>query len=293
MMTADPEAHGLDVRRANRRGFVMGVTLAELMLIVLFALLLLLQGFGQIEEDLGGKASVDSVLAIIDSVETWAGQRGQTLPQVWSTLIPKVDGSPADMADENRALEARVADLERQLAEKSEELVTARAEVDETLEQNQALKAEVVEAKEGGLVLCAYEPPSNVRQVRGTSVSLGTMHLQADGITLIHKRPGLRGLDVVDYVGDRYDLGDAVDLLDSWPVGDKLTFEEFSTHAAGFVQIGEREAERRQKCRFSMGYYIDDGVTPYVLTGIFEQYFLKQPVNSISREEYERLLRGR
>ena len=296
-MAIDPKAEELEVRRAGRRGFVMGVTLAELMLIILFALLLLLQDFGRTEQRLGGRESVAGVLSIVDSVRAWAGQRDQTLPEVWSTLIPRVEDPSSDLAERNRTLLETVEDLREQLAESTRELGAANEQLNRVQEQNEDLKTrnealaiEVVNAKEGGLVLCAFEPPGDPVQVRGTSIPLGTMHLENDGITLIEKRRDLRELNAVDYVGDQYDLTDALDLLETWPIGRKLTFEEFAIRSAAFVAIGDREAEKRQKCRFSMRYYLAAGVNPIVLTGEFERYFFKQPLNSISREEYERLV---
>ena len=308
-MAIDSASSGLDIRRANRRGFLMGVTLAELMLITLFVLLLLLESFGQLEEDLGGPEAVDAVRELAEHVKGSAEQQERPLPEIWLDLIAELKGSPSDLATQIRNLEEKLENLEAQLAEKNRELAAAntdRARADRRIEQEQERSAELeeqikaleeqieAEGEEGGpvggLVLCAYGRPATGDALHGPSVALGTVHLQHDGITLIHKRPGLRNLKVVDKVGDPYDLTDSLDQLDSWPLGTKRSFEAFRSWGREFVRIGDREARKRQKCRFSMGYYIDEGVDSDVLTDVFERYFFKQPLNSISKQEYQRLV---
>lgn len=274
-MATDSDTAGLHLRRAGRRGFLIGVTLAELMLITLFVLLLLLEGFGQLEEDLGGRESVDAVRALAASVRGWAEEQERSLPEVWRNLLPR--NEKLTETDRDRAFR-RLAEERKQRDEVESELMRARAQVKE------------LKDKVGGLVLCAYDLPATPDARHGKSVALGTVHLQRDGITLIHKRVGLRKLEVVDKVGDPYDLTDALDQLDSWLVGTKRTFDEFRDWGEAFVRIGDRESERRQKCRFSMGFYIDEGVHSDVLTDVFERYFFKQPLNSISKQEYQRLI---
>ena len=357
-MAIDSASSGLDIRRANRRGFLMGVTLAELMLITLFVLLLLLESFGQIEEDIGGPEAVDAVRELAEDVERWAEEQERPLPEIWRNLIPRSKGSRSDLETHIRNLEEKHENLEAQLSENNRELAKANLDLTETKQrldqaysqqseleselrdehsQNKILKAEVARSKQelaaantdrartdrrieqeqerraeleeqikalegqietegeergpvGGLVLCAYGRPATEDALHGPSVALGTVHLQHDGITMIHKRPGLRNLEVVDKVGDHYDLTDALDQLDSWPLGTKRTFEAFRSWGREFVRIGDREARKRQKCRFSMGYYIAEGVDSDVLTDVFERYFFKQPLNSISKQEYQRLI---
>ena len=338
-MATDSDTSGLDIRRANRRGFLMGVTLAELMLVTLFVLLLLLEDFGRLEEDLGGQEAVTAARTLGKEVKKWANELDQPLPEIWRNLIPRPKESPPGIVEENRELKEKLEHLEAQSAGKDWALAEATAKLMDEQSKNETLKAEIAAAKnqlttsntdrglaalaleqekkrraelesdledartqieelkgetagakEGGLVLCAYEPPATRGALHGKSVALGTVHLQHDGITLIHTRAGLRNLKVVDKVGDLYDLTDALDQLDSWPVGTKRTFEAFRQWGKEFVRIGDRESKTRQNCRFSMGFYFDDGVDLDVLTGVFEHYFFRQPQNSITREEFQRLV---
>ena len=151
-------------------------------------------------------------------------------------------------------------------------------------------KQELAQTKQGGLVLCMFEPASpNAFSLRGRSIPLGTVYLEEDGVTLVQKNEDLPNLMVVDYVGDDYDTTDAWVLLDGWALHRKLTFDEFATVGREFVSLGDRETETRQNCRFSMNYYIEDFVTPHsVFTDVFLQYFFRQ--SDISRAEFEQLL---
>ena len=94
---------------------------------------------------------------------------------------------------------------------------------------------------------------------------------------------------MVDYVGDHYDTSEVWELLDRWPVGEKLDFDRFAAIGDPFVELGDRESDRRQKCRFSMNYFFEDFETPLsVLTDQFEQFFFRQ--SRMTNSEFERLL---
>ena len=173
----------------------------------------------------------------------------------------------------------RIAGLEQAASEQDEKLAECGNKVDNLMD----------EIKAGGLVLCMYERPAGgTGKLRGKSVPLGAMHLEADGITLLQRNEELRGLSVVDYVGDAFDTRRALALLDDWPLHRKFSFEEFAQRAEPFVSLGNQKSDKRENCRFSMNYYIEDFKTPFsVLTDQFEQYFFRQ--GDISRDEFERL----
>ena len=371
-----------DTLSANRRGFLMGIILAELMLITLFVLLLFLKNYQQTEQDLeeqfGGQAPLSEATKLGELISKSDTQ--SELSDVWTVLTREVkkqasspgqlDGWLKDIEEkteeteqekyDNERLREKVAGLEEKLTEAETDLAkeqerSAKAEdkvseltreLDKThkdlellkddnklqqeleqlreglaesktdlgnvkernaaLEQSVSeqakklteadnkmdiLKDEVAKTKAGGLVLCMYErPASGAGKLRGKSVPLGTMHLEADGITLIQKNEELRGMSVVDYVGDAFNPSQAWDLLDDWPLHRKFSFEEFGQRAGPFVTLGNQESEKRQNCRFSMNYYIEDLKTPHsVFTDQFLQYFFRQ--TDISRGEFERLQR--
>lgn len=369
-----------DTLSASRRGFLMGIILAELMLITLFVLLLFLKNYQQteqdLEEDFGGRKPLYEATKLGQLISESDTQR--ELSDIWTVLTREVekqatspgqlDGWLKDLEEkteeaeqekyDNESLREKVDELEHKLTEAEtdlekekersakvedkvseltkeldkahkdldllkddsklqqeleqlrEQLAESEADLEEEkkhsseLEQSVSqqakqladadnkidnLKDEIAETKAGGLVLCIYEDPgSRADKLRGKSIPLGTMHLEADGITLIRKNEELRGMNVVDYVGDTFDTGQALDLLDDWPLHRKLSFEEFGHRAKPFVRLGNQESEKRQNCRFSMNYYIEDLKTPHsVFTDQFLEYFFRQ--TDISRAEFERL----
>ena len=322
-MPVDPKYDAITHQRANRRGFLLGITLAELMLITLFVLLLLLGNFQRIEDRFGGPEPLTEASSMAETIVDAGPQR--PLSDTWRVLTRKVEAlasrpeqldrwldemeqDPApDIAegdDEAETLRQEVGDLREELADTREALDRQQDQAEqlqETLSDERTvladannrmdlLKEELAKTKEGGLVLCMYEPRgSSASVLRGRSIPLGTLYIEADGITLIQRNEGLPAMSVVDYVGDAYDTTEALSLLEAWPMHQKLHFNEFAARGAEFVSLGDRESDTRQNCRFSMNYYIEDFVTPHsVFTDVFLQYFFRQ--SDISRAEYEQLL---
>ena len=322
-MPVDPKYDVITHQRANRRGFLLGITLAELMLITLFVLLLLLANFQRIEDRFGGPEPLTEASSMGETILDAGPQR--PLSDTWRILTRKVEAlasrpeqldrwldemenDPApDIAqgeDEAETLREEVGDLRERLADTQDELDRQQDQTDqleETLSQERnlmadtnnrmdLLKVELAKTKEGGLVLCMYEPPGqNASVLRGRSIPLGTVYIEADGITLIHRNGDLAGMTVVDYVGDAYDTVEALSYLNEWPTRQKLSFDEFAARGTEFVSLGDRESDTRQNCRFSMNYYIEDFVTPHsVFTDVFSRYFFRQ--SDISKAEFEQLL---
>ena len=322
-MPVDPKYGVITHQRANRRGFLLGITLAELMLITLFVLLLLLGNFQRIEDRFGGPEPLTEASSMGETILDAGPQR--PLSDTWRVLTRKVEAlasrpeqldrwldemenDPApDIAqgeDEAETLREEVGDLRERLADTQDELDRQQDQTDqleETLSQERnlmadtnnrmdLLKVELAKTKEGGLVLCMYEPPGqNASVLRGRSIPLGTVYIEADGITLIHTNGDLPGMTVVDYVGDAYDTVEALSYLNEWPTRQKLSFDEFAARGTEFVSLGDRESDTRQNCRFSMNYYIEDFVTPHsVFTDVFSRYFFRQ--SDISKAEFEQLL---
>lgn len=322
-MPVDPKFDSINHQRANRRGFLLGITLAELMLITLFVLLLLLGNFERIEDRFGGPEPLAEASSMGETIVDASPQR--PLSDTWRVLTRKVqalasrpeqldhwlnemENDPVpDIAqgqDEAQTLREEIGDLRERLADTEAELDREQDQAEqlqETLSDERdvladannrmdLLKVELAKTKQGGLVLCMYEPAGpNASSLRGRSVPLGTVYLEADGITLIQKNESVPDLSVVDYVGDAYDTTDALALLEQWVLHRKLGFDEFAAVGTQFVALGDRETDTHQNCRFSMRYYIEDHVTPHsVFTDVFLQYFFRQ--SDISSAEFEQLL---
>ena len=297
------------------------------MLITLFVLLLFLKNYQQeeqklegqfqeLEEKFGGPKPLSEAKKLGQVISKAKPQ--SELSDVWTELTREVekqagsseqldswleDVKDLDMLKHENKLDQELDNLREQLAESEADLEEAKKHSDE-LEQSASqqenrlaevenkidnLKDEITKTKAGGLVLCIHEDPGRrAGKLRGKSLRLGTMYLEPDGITLIERNEELHGMRVVDYVGDPFDTSEALALLGDWPLNKKLSFEEFGKRGEPFVKLGNRESEKRQKCRFSMDYYIEDFKTPYgILKHQFETYFFRQ--NDISRSEFERL----
>lgn len=318
----------IKIDRANRRGLLAGVILAELMIMILFVLLLLNRNFQmeaeKIEDEFGG---TESLLEARSMAQQLAKVQSKTeLSETWRTLtrtvkelrseperlerwledlednpmpgISQKTSSEEAMRDELDSLRSELKETKtaKELAESrsrwlEEELQTEQVAREEEASRREALSAELAQAKAGELVICTYEPgPGSASSLRGRSVPLGTVHLEADGITLIEKNAELGYTPLVDYVGDDYDATEAVILLESWPLHRKLSFDELSSLGSRFVEVGNRASEKRAKCRFSMNYYIEDYITPHSVLLTFERYFFQQA--RISDSRYNELREG-
>ena len=323
-MPVDPNVDIVDKQRANRRGFLTGITLAELMMITLFVLLLLLGNYQRVEDSFGGREQLTKAIEMAEEMDKVIAASGSERPlsDTWRVLTRKVqaflsrpeqfdrwleqlelDPIPeiAQGQGEGEALRAEIGKLRDELAKtktklKEEQdrttalkqnLSTERNNLTENKKRMDLLKVELTKTKVGGLVLCTYEPPgTNATELRGRSIPLGTVYLEADGVTLIKRNETLPNMQVVDYVGDAYDMGDALTLLGDWPIHRKLDFDEFANIGRRFVSLGNRESDKRQQCRFSMKYYIEDKVTPHsVFTEKFLKYFFRQ--SDVTNAEFE------
>ena len=323
-MPVDPNVDIVDKQRANRRGFLTGITLAELMMITLFVLLLLLGNYQRVEDSFGGREQLTKAIEMAEEMDKVIAASGSERPlsDTWRVLTRKVqaflsrpeqfdrwleqlelDPIPeiAQGQGEGEALRAEIGKLRDELAKtktklKEEQdrttalkqnLSTERNNLTENKKRMDLLKVELTKTKVGGLVLCTYEPPgTNATELRGRSIPLGTVYLEADGVTLIKRNETLPNMQVVDYVGDAYDMGDALTLLGDWPIHRKLDFDEFANIGRRFVSVGNRESDKRQQCRFSMKYYIEDKVTPHsVFTEKFLKYFFRQ--SDVTNAEFE------
>lgn len=328
-MTKDSGKGLIEIGRANRRGFLVGITLAELMLMILFVLLLLNRNFQldameavEVKEEFGGVEPLSEARSMAQQLvevqpETELSETWRTLTRTVKELSSKperlerwledLEDNPmpeiAEKTDREEAMREEIHSLRSELFDAEtakeraenrsrqlqEELQTQQAAREEETFRREALSAELAQAKVGELVICTYEPPGtgSVSSLRGRSVPLGTVHLEADGITLIEKNTELRSARLVDYVGDNYDATEAAELLNSWPIDQKLSFAELSSIGNSFVEIGNRTAEKRARCRFSMNYYIEDFITPHSVLLTFERYFFQQ--SRISDSRYEEL----
>jgi hypothetical protein len=265
-----------DYQLANRKGFLVGMTLAEIMLITLFVLLLLFKDsddtatqFEDIEEKLGERAT----LLIAESDLKLNPDSQIKLYEIWETLINAQDVQNMGVEPPT---ESKVNDLQR--------------EIKRLQQQAEVLKGVV--SKAGETVICTYKEPRPGREeLHGPSVALGSVLVQTDGITLLSKNRAISNFRMVDYVGETYDPSEAVRLLNAWPMNVKLSYDEYRPMAKKIFDVGNIEVDKRSACRFTLNYYIDPEGYPEIAKIFieqFERYFYRQ--QALSEERFQLLL---
>ena len=267
----------------------MGVTLAELMVITLFVLLLLLQETKSTSKDFDSVASLEEANRLVEALvesgseieisETWRiltrtvrilSAKPNLLDNWLRDLESQASSSPASHWE-------NIASLEKELRTTKSLLEDERSRNTSAKHQVGLLRTELINAKAGGMVICTYEPPANIQtELRGPSLPIGTLHIEADGITLVQKNEMFRTTHAVDFLGELYDRDSVLTLLDEWPLNKKLSFNEYSELGRRFVALSEEGSQDIQDCRFSMDYYIEDSTPLSVFTDRFERYFLRQ-----------------
>lgn len=264
----------LDQDLASRRGVLLGMTLAEVMLIVLFSLLLLL-----------GKAVTD-----IDE------ERKANPCRHPEGNCPDVTGLNSDELVPLGNLIESIKVLPEEEREEAWEVLTTMfpGPESETTSLFAATGEEAASPPPAPTVASVGSPPPCLYnrapppKRRGESISLGIVHIERKHMTLIAKQLKLSDATAVDYLGrPARHFREAYDLLRKWPEGKRMTLSEFAQYGKEYLRIGNDESGGKLKCRFTMSYYIADRVPYDVFVGVFLQYFYMQ--QKISRDEFRRV----
>lgn len=272
----------------SRRGLLLGMTLAEVMLIILFALLLLLgRQFLDLEkaqETLQNYASVISAgwsqNMSEEEVEALSGLIEETkkrqkpdeeISETWETLTSDLEEDRNKPDEESDASE-----LLSRLEDAKKEAEKAKKEKEQAEKVANAAQEELRKAKAGSPPPCIFEPGGEDK-IRGRSIVLGSVYIKENEISLIDVNRDIPSIGTVDFLGRRatYDI-EAFELIASWPEDKTLTFEEFGQLAQQIKDIGLRETDTKLKCLFTMNYFDEVGTSVDTFRFKFERYFLKQ-----------------
>ena len=126
-MPVDPKFDSIHHQRANRRGFLLGITLAELMLITLFVLLLLLGNFQRIEDRFGGPDPLTEASSMAETMVEASPQR--PLSDTWRVLTRKVQALSTRPEQLDRWLDEMEQDPAPDIAEGRNETQVLREEI--------------------------------------------------------------------------------------------------------------------------------------------------------------------
>jgi len=272
----------------SRRGLLLGMTLAEVMLIILFALLLLLgRQFIDLEkaqETLQNYASVisagwsqnmsqEEVEALTGLIEEAKKRQkpDEEISETWETLTSDLEEDRNKPDEESDATE-----LLNRLEAAKEEAKKAKEEKEAAERVANAAQEELRKAKAGSPPPCMFEPGAGDK-IRGKSIALGSVYITENEISLIDVNRDIPSIGTVDFLGRRaeYDM-EAYSLITSWPEDTTLTFNEFGQLAQQIKDIGTRETDTKLKCLFTMNYYDEVGTSVDTFRFKFERYFLKQ-----------------
>lgn len=280
---------------ANRRGFLIGLTIAEVMLITLFVLLLLFRHTqekaetAQLLQSFLGDSGVVAIEQNPTSSKINPPMR-QRLDDIMQELIDcRLENDPActnyDAGDAEERLVAEpepaselpsIEDAMRQISDLQKELA----------KKDGQLKKIVETSVPGDIPLCTYEGRGlRPEALRGPSISVGTFLIEPDGITLLERNQRFFLGDIVDYNGLDYDAKAAGRAISAWPLGQKLTLKDFENRAQEFIEIGDIETETHKKCRFAgLYYYETSDENLRIFSTVFQNYFFLGSRERISRQ---------
>ena len=287
----DPHNSPIDYQSEQyRRGQVLGFTMAEIMLVLLFILLLMLgRKINQLEKDL-----VHAIPA-----ETPKHQAATLVEAVLVDL--KESGAATPKEDEYSLTKKLILVAEeaarRETPEGPLSMDEARSEIaqlqDELAKRDGQIKRLVEASVPGDIPFCTYDGKA-VREgaLRGQSISVGTFLIEPDGITLLQRNQRFFEGGIVDYNGLDYDNAAAAAAIRDWPLGLKQDLASFAARGQEFIEIGDIETETHKKCRFGgLYYYETNDENLKVFNTVFQNYFFLGARERVSRGEVERLLR--
>ena len=253
------------IQQAHRSGAVFGLSLAEVILIILFVILLLLIFSGrenkQVSTDLSQETAkrenaeqllADAERALTSVISDCIDQPLEELPSDWQTIL-------TDCQERNNDTEPKPI---------------------EPPPDDPSLNG----VKGGDTTICTYEVANNTRGKK--SVPIASIWIQNNRIIFLGKHIQNES-DIIDFYSNPYDPSSALEVIASYSVGQIVNDADFEYMNQKLDAIGNRyETEERAKCRFSYNYYFED-ITATRLKSFFKRY---QPGIEISRDDMTAIL---
>ncbi len=282
---------------ANRRGFLLGITLAEILLITLFVLLLLFRHYQDkagIADDVIavlGKGPTERLIAASKNLPPSNVAMSGALADITQTLIDcrKLESSECLDLSQVEPIDDTLAPEVAEQLPKPSTLEDAKNEIEDLAGQLAVAMEELRrrQRKTGEKPFCTYrEARESSLKLRGSNISVGTFLIEEDGITLIARDSDFQQNMFVDFNGEPYDGTEAVKEISNWPINQKLSFDAFAELGKIFVDLGNREAEKRVSCRFGADYYyVPSDATDRARERVLEEYFFLGG-NRLDRKDY-------
>lgn len=244
---------GEQLDSAKRSGFLIGMAVAELMVLILLAIVLFLifrekeyEKQEQLFELAGG---MDNVKVIVDAISS--SSEGANLfnnPKLIETIVSistkQVLNGASDFSEN---LLVAVAYENKNLQETNSALESAR----------QSLLKQILAMTTGGTTLCVYTPSTDLSKIRGRSVPIGVLRLEGEEIEIVSlgypdqsRFVTYDGLDFVDTTEE---------ILFGWQEERMLTLGEFSELSQRLSDNGDtHRTDSRANCRHYFDYFFDN-----------------------------------
>ena len=251
-----------------RRGLLLGMTLAEVMLVILFCLLLLLgRHIKELDEQKKELNAYQNLAKELDAYQSIIEK--EDLSTLYATVRkssfqPQDSKLPPDwtsLSDAIKTLDENQFNAEQfmETQDHNDQLQKEKKELEDKLKDSRDEKKTLEEKlRAGATPACLYKPPGGY--YGGSTLSLGAVYIEEHQMTLINKNLDLKNENPVDYIGNeaKY-FPEAYDLLMKFPEDKPLTFDEFGGYAAELKAIGDRETEDKRRCMFTMHWYAEKG----------------------------------
>lgn len=237
----------------KRRGFLVGMAVAELMVLILLALILFLLSREKIEEEkneiidlIGGTDSMKIISEAIAAVP--GGKNLFSNPENVEVIIK--------VTNQLLAQDSQM-DAETLIAKLTEELERIREENAELKDARDNLVAQInmERARSGETTPCAYQAPESLSEIRGSSVPIAYVKLEEPLITFIKL-----GYDdgLVDPLGEPF-VDSTASILGNYYIGQTVDLQELSALSAALAADGDSyRTDTRQNCRHYFAYYSEN-----------------------------------
>jgi|GEM_PF-4268106 hypothetical protein len=273
---------------------MLGLTLAEIMMILLFALLLLL---GAMREERDAVAEKNVWGDVVDRIliaqgaqertpemeealdkllaETMNRQReDESISDTWTRISEEITGPVPENA---QTLQDQLEEQESELEALEEALVEAQEAASSAESYSEALFEQLEQEKAGETPPCLYEPAApNSGRLRGISVPLGLVRIEDNQLTFeTVYRDWLSG-PLVDFFGRPVNSSVVLALVSNIPTQQSLSVEGFGAISLPIRRDGEVDTDAHRKCIYTMNYIMQDGVPLHMFTDMFQEYYLPQ-----------------
>ncbi len=271
---------------------MLGLTLAEIMLFLLFALLLLLGAQAdrtktqedrfasinkflesQIPEENGDQIEISQLTNFLEA--TARNKRdGESIQDTWTRIGDYLNN---DLLGDEERLRDMLSEMRQELQNKEVEAESLRTSNAELQAYSDGLVAQLDITRGGATPPCLYNPPSaDFPGVRGRSVPIALIRIEDGQLTFLEIYFEAIREPLVDFWGRDVNTSELESLLTAIETMTPMDVNGFGVRAGPIKELGDVENESHSKCLFTADYVMDDFVPLRMFTQVFQSYFLPQ-----------------